>query len=101
MSNASKPKRIKVSKRVYEFGEWTIKDSLGNVQKFINELVDQYGPTATIQRSYEEYDDSISYGVFVDREENDVEYAKRCEWLEQQAARERQQYLALKEKYGE
>ena len=96
-----KPQRIKVSKRVREFGEWTIRDSLGNVQEFINDLVDEYGTDAIIQRVYDEYDDSVSYGVFADRDETDDEYAKRCKMIEQQQERDRQQYLALKKRFGD
>ncbi len=101
MNDTTKPPRITVSKPAVEFGEYSFRGSLNDLQAFVNSLVDRYGPDATVGRVYDAYDDDVNYGVFVEREETDAEYAKRCEWLEQQAKRDRQQYLALKKRFGE
>ena len=78
--------------------------SLQSVAELVKNLIDTYGPDATIGKQDYQHEDGYYFAVMIDRPETDKEMAKRIsdeEFAEEvRAMRDREEYERLKKKFG-
>lgn len=80
MSNKSSLPRQMVKEVVDNISQSSFEDSVADVVKFLNALIDQYGNKVFLEYGqFESYCDSYSYNVCIYRPETDEEYAVRVD----------------------
>lgn len=78
-----------------------VKDAIVILQK----LIKTYGPTVSLDYEQCQYDDDYEFNIYIEREENNMERAKRLNLKKEQDAQrdewDRREYEKLKAKFGD